>query len=54
MRQTDRDIKEMLIGSSAVILFGVALIKWPSLGVLLNQYFLSYLEAAWHLVRSIV
>lgn len=31
-----RDIKEMLIGSCAIILFGIALTVWPPLGAFIQ------------------
>jgi hypothetical protein len=45
-----RDIKEMLIGSTAIVLFGAAVIRWPSFSLFVDQYFLSYLYAGWHFV----
>jgi hypothetical protein len=45
-----RDIKEMLIGSTAIVLFGGAVIRWPSFSLFVDQYFLSYLYAGWHFV----
>ena len=32
-----RDVKEFLIGSACIILFGVALIVWPPLGMNLRS-----------------
>jgi|tagenome__1003787_1003787.scaffolds.fasta_scaffold20747406_2 hypothetical protein len=45
-----RDIKEFLIGSIAIVIFGAAIIRWPSFGMFLDRYFFSYLKALWHLL----
>jgi hypothetical protein len=49
-----RDIKEMLIGSAGIILFGVAIIASPPFARLVEQYFFSYVQMVWHLVRQVL
>ncbi|WP_156175302.1 hypothetical protein [Bradyrhizobium sp. LTSP849] len=48
----NRDIKEMLVGSTAVLLFGAAIIHWPSFGLFVDRYVFSNLRVAWHFVLS--
>jgi hypothetical protein len=38
------EIKEMLIGSVSIILFGVAIIAWPPLALFIERYVFSYLR----------
>ena len=49
----DREIKEMVVGSAAIVLFGIVLIVWPPFGLFIEQYFFSYVRMAWDLLRSI-
>ena len=42
----DRDIKSILVGSTGVILFSIALVVWPAFGLLIDRYFISYLSIA--------
>jgi hypothetical protein len=48
-----RDIKEMLIGSAGIILFGVAIIASPPFARFVDQHFFSYVRMAWDLVRHV-
>ncbi|MGY4626693.1 hypothetical protein [Bradyrhizobium sp. USDA 4486] len=48
-----RDIKETLIGSAAIILFGAAVIRWPSFGHFVDQFFFSYCVSTWHFLRGL-
>ena len=43
-----REVKEMLAGSTAILLFGAALIQWPSFGLFVDQHLASHLSAVWH------
>lgn len=43
-----REIKEMLIGSGIIILFGIGIISWPPLRLVVDRYFFSYLRLVLH------
>ena len=49
-----RDIKEMLIGSAGIILFGAAIIASPSFARFVDQYFFSYFQMVWDLLLHVL
>ena len=49
-----RDVKEMLIGSAVIILFGAAVIASPPFARFVDQYFFSYIQMIWDLVRHVL
>ena len=50
--EMERDTKELLIGSGAIILFGVALIVWPSFADFVDHFAFSYLRDLINLLRG--
>ena len=50
--EMERDTKELLIGSGAIILFGVALIVWPSFADFVDHFAFSYLRDLIKLLRG--
>ena len=48
----ERDTKELLIGSSAIVQFGVALTVWPSFAVFVDHFAFSYLRDLINLLRG--
>jgi hypothetical protein len=49
-----RDIREMLIGSAGIILFGAAIIASPPFARFVDQYFFSYVRMVWDFVRHVL
>ncbi|WFU45431.1 hypothetical protein QA640_46285 (plasmid) [Bradyrhizobium sp. CB82] len=49
-----RDIKEMLIGLAGIILFGAAISASPPFDRFVDQYFFSYVQMVWDLVRYVL
>lgn len=47
-----REIKEMLIGSGCIILFGIGIIASPPLSLFVDRFFFSYLRLALQWVIS--
>ena len=48
-----RDLKEMLIGSAGIVLFGIALVVSPAFALFVERYFFSYLRTAWVFIHGI-
>jgi hypothetical protein len=49
-----RDVKEMLIGSAGIILFGAAIIASALFARFVDQDFFSYVRMVWDLVRHVL
>ena len=49
----DREIKEVLIGSAGTLLFGLAVVTWPSFGLFIDEHFFVYVRIAWGLIPRI-
>jgi len=49
-----RDLKEMLIGSAGIILFGIVIMNSPPFARFIDESFFSYIRMVWDLLRSLV
>jgi hypothetical protein len=50
--EMERDTKELLTGSGAIVLFGVALIVWPSFAAFVDHFAFSYFRDLINLLRG--
>jgi hypothetical protein len=48
-----RETREMLIGSTAMLLFGAAIIRWPAFADIVDRYFYHYALAIWRFAWQI-
>jgi len=48
------DTMEQLIGFSIIILFGIALVRWPSFTEFVDRFAFSYLRDALQILRGLV